>query len=286
MITHVLFPVAFRVHCTQQIVLVAVRAQNVPINEFKKHKTQCLADTAPFPSPAAPPQLTTFISLLFNFFNFPSTTTCLLFPPLLFHFISPAFPPPSFHFLLFPLLPSSFPLFPPFLIYSFPSTTTTTTFLLFSLHHHISIVFLPPPHFYCFPSTTTTTFLLFSFHHHHHHISIAFPPPPPPPHFYCFPSTTTTITTFLLFSLHHHHISNVFPPPPHFIIFFATYTRQVIWKVRRPKPGQTIQKKNKKGLPGNILPKVVVMFLTSTIELSDKSPPPPQQLTGGEEPGN
>ena len=174
MITHVLFPVAFRVHCRQQIVLVAVRAQNVPIDEFKKHKTQCLADTAPFPSPAAPPQLTTFISLLFNFFNFPSTITCLLFPPY-----------------------------------------SSTSFLLLSL----LLLFI----FYCF---------------------LSFPPRfhfPPPFLIYSFPSTTTT---FLLFSLHHHHISNVFPPPPpHFIIFFATYTRQVIWKVRRPKPGQTIKKK-------------------------------------------
>ena len=46
-------------------------------------------------------------------------------------------------------------------------------------------------------------------------------------------------SSFFLFSLHHHHhISIVFPPPPpppHFIIFSTTHTRQVIWKVRRPK---------------------------------------------------
>ena len=163
MIMHVLFPVAFRVHCRQQIVLVAVRAQNGPINEFKKHKTQCLADTAPLPSP---PQLTTFISLLFSFFNFPSTTTCFVFPPTLpLHFS-------CFHssFLSFSTVCS-----PPLLIFVFPPRFYY--FPPFSF-----IVFLPlppppppPPHFYCF-SSTTTTFLLFFLHHH---ISLSFPAPTP-----------------------------------------------------------------------------------------------------------
>ena len=143
-IMHVLFPAAFRVHCRQQIVLVPVRAQNVPINEFKKHKTQCLADTAPLPSPpAAPPQLTTFILLLFSFFNFPSTTTCL---------VSPSTLP-----LHFSCVPSSFLSF---------STVSSPRFYYFPPSSFI--VFLPPPppppHFYCFSSTTTFHYL---FRHPH-----------------------------------------------------------------------------------------------------------------------
>ena len=121
--------------------------------------------------------------------------------------------------LWFIVFPPSLPLH----FYSFPSSVLS--FLLFSLLVLTSIFFsllllifvvavvvvlLLFLHF-CFSSSFSSSILMFPL----------------------LPSS------FFLFSLHHrHHISIVFPPPPpppHFIIFSATHTRQVIWKVRRPK---------------------------------------------------
>ena len=122
--------------------------------------------------------------------------------------------------------------------------------LLFSLllFHFISIAFPPPSyHFYYFLSSSSHQFLFFpssssflvlllldffSFF-------IFVFPHPSPPLFYCFLSSPPHFF--------------VFPPPPHFYCFSSTTTfhylfrhphqRQVIWKDRRPKPGQTIKKK-------------------------------------------
>jgi len=163
----------------------------------------------------------------------------LLFSLLLFHFISIAFPPPSYHFYSF-LSSSS---------YHFLFFPSSSSFLLFSS----SFSFL-------FSRRRRRRLLLLFLHIFllilYSNVSS--------PHF-LFSLLVSTIFSLpnLLFSLHHHHhISIVFPPPSHFITFSATHTRQVIWKVRRPKPGQKNQKENKKGLPGNILLKVVVRYVS------------------------
>ena len=118
-------------------------------------------------------------------------------------------------FIVFPpSLPLHFYSFPSsilsFLLFSLLVLTSIFIFSLLLLIFVVAVVVLLFLHF-CFSSSFSTSILMFpllpsSFFlfslHHHHHISIVFPPP---------------------------------PPPPHFIIFSATHTRQVIWKVRRPK---------------------------------------------------
>ena len=131
----------------------------------------------------------------------------IVFPPTVpLHFYS--FPSSVLSFLLFSLLVL-------ISIFIFSLLLLVFVFFFFFFLFSFNIFVFPhpsPPLFYCFLSSPP-------------HFFVFPPPPPPPPHFYCFPSTTTT---FLLFFLHH-HISLSFRHP---------HQRQVIWKVRGPKPGQ------------------------------------------------
>ena len=120
----------------------------------------------------------------------------IVFPPSLpLHFYS--FPSSILSFLLFSLLVLTSIFIFSLLLLIFVVAVVVVVLLLF-LHFCFSSSFSSS--ILMFP-LLPSSFFLFSLHHHHH-ISIVFPPP---------------------------------PPPPHFIIFSATHTRQVIWKVRRPK---------------------------------------------------
>ena len=143
-----------------------------------------------------------FGKFLYHLPLFPNVRKFLLNgKPLWFIVFPPSLP---LHFYSFPSSVLSF------LLFSLLVLTSIFIFSLLLLIFVVAVVVLLFLHF-CFSSSFSSSILMFPllpssfflfFLHHHHHISIVFPPP---------------------------------PPPPHFIIFSATHTRQVIWKVRRPK---------------------------------------------------